>query len=105
MSDERFAELVRGALDELPDALLDTLANTAVLVADGGEAAGAYGLYHGAGVAHRHVPAQIVVFRDTLVRDFGHDPELLAEQVRRTVRHEFAHHLGYREPGVAALGL
>ena len=50
--------------------------------------------------AHR-----IVIFQDTLERDFGSDPDLLARQVDRTLRHEVAHHLGYGEPGVAALGL
>jgi predicted Zn-dependent protease with MMP-like domain len=40
-----------------------------------------------------------------LERDFGSDPELLARQVEGTLRHEVAHHLGYDEPGVAALGL
>jgi len=40
-----------------------------------------------------------------LRRDFGSDPDLLARQVERTLRHEVAHHLGYGEPGVAALGL
>ena len=43
--------------------------------------------------------------QDTLGRDFGSDPDLLVRQVERTLRHEVAHHLGYNEPGVAALGL
>jgi predicted Zn-dependent protease with MMP-like domain len=105
LGDDGFTELVRQALDELPDPLLDTLANTVVLVADGGAAVGAYGLYHGAGMATPDAPAQIVLYRDTLARDFGHDARLLREQVRRTVRHELAHHVGYSEQGVAALGL
>ena len=46
-----------------------------------------------------------MIFQDTLERDFGFDPRLLAAQVERTLRHEVAHHLGYDEPGVAALGL
>ena len=105
LRDDAFGELVRQALDELPDTVLDALGNTPVLVADGGDAAGAYGLYHGAGLARTDVAAQIVLYRDTLTRDFGHDPVLLRRQVRRTVRHEVAHHIGYDEPGVAALGL
>lgn len=51
------------------------------------------------------VPDRIVVYRDTLVRDFGHDPVLLKAQITRTVRHELAHHLGWDEPGVRGLGL
>ena len=68
-------------------------------------AGGLYGLYHGGGVARDDVPARIVVYRDTLERDFGGEPARLAAEVRRTVRHEVAPHLGYRERGVAALGL
>jgi predicted Zn-dependent protease with MMP-like domain len=51
------------------------------------------------------VPDRIVIYRDTLRRDFGHDPDLLREQVVRTVRHELAHHVGFDEMGVQGLGL
>lgn len=40
-----------------------------------------------------------MIFQDTLERDFGSDPDLLARQVERTLRHAVAHHLGYNEPG------
>ena len=46
-----------------------------------------------------------MIYRDTLERDFGHDRELLARQVERTLRHELAHHLGWDEGGVGGLGL
>lgn len=100
-----FVELVERALDELPEEFLRTLDDVPVMVADHGAQVGAYGLYHGASIAHPGVPAQILVFRDTLTRDFGHDPVLLARQVRRVVRHELGHHLGFDEPGVRRLGL
>ena len=48
---------------------------------------------------------RIVIYQDTLERDFGHDPGLLRAQVERTVRHELAHHLGWDEGGVRDLGL
>jgi len=51
------------------------------------------------------VPDRIVIYRDTLLRDFGHDPDALRDQVVRTVRHELAHHLGWDELGVRGLGL
>ena len=104
--DEDFAELVRDAMDELPDLLQRALErNVAVVISDGGRRAGAYGLYPGEGVARDDVADRIVIYRDTLRRDFGHDPELLREQVTRTVRHELAHHLGADELGVRDLGL
>jgi predicted Zn-dependent protease with MMP-like domain len=104
--DDDFAELVRDAMDELPDLLQRSLErNVAVVISDGGRRARAYGLYHGDGVARDDVPDRIVIYRDTLRRDFGHDPDLLREEVTRTVRHELAHHLGADELGVRDLGL
>jgi len=56
-------------------------------------------------VARDNFEDRIVIYRDTLERDFGHDRELLARQVERTLRHELAHHLGWGERGVGGLGL
>ncbi len=104
--DEDFAELVREAMDELPDILQRALErNVAVVISNGGRKARAYGLYHGDGVARDDVPDRIVIYRDTLRRDFGHDADLLRDEVTRTVRHELAHHLGADELGVRDLGL
>jgi predicted Zn-dependent protease with MMP-like domain len=104
--DEDFEELVREALDELPDLLQDALRrNVGVIISDQGRRHRAYGLYRGDGVSRDNVPDQIIVFRDTLRRDFGHDADLLREQVTITVRHELAHHLGADELGVRDLGL
>jgi predicted Zn-dependent protease with MMP-like domain len=104
-SDEDFRALVRSALDELPLEFHRALEHVAVVVSDGGRARRAYGLYQGDTVAHDFFHDRIIIFRDTLMRDFGHDPELLKAQVRRTVRHELAHHLGWGEKGVRGLGL
>jgi predicted Zn-dependent protease with MMP-like domain len=104
--DDEFEELVRDALDELPDWAQNALErNVAVVISDGGRRRRAYGLYHGTGVARDDHSDRIVIYRDTLRRDFGHDPEELREQVVRTVRHELAHHLGWDELGVQGLGL
>lgn len=105
LDDADFEELVRDALDELPDLLRNALAHVAVVISDGGRSRGAYGLYQGATVARDDVHDRIVIFRDTLRRDFGHDPDLLREQVTRTVRHELAHHVGFDELGVSRLDL
>jgi predicted Zn-dependent protease with MMP-like domain len=105
--DDDFEELVRDALDELPDLLRALVQNhnVAVVISDGGRRRGAYGLYHGDGATRDDVPDRIVIYRDTLRRDFGHDAELLRDQVTRTVRHELAHHVGFDELGVRDLGL
>jgi predicted Zn-dependent protease with MMP-like domain len=105
--DHDFEELVRDALDDLPDLLRPLIENhnVAVVISDGGRRRRAYGLYHGDGATRDEVPDRIVIYRDTLRRDFGHDPELLRRQVTITVRHELAHHIGFDELGVHGLGL
>lgn len=101
-----FESLVRDALDELPAFLQSALEdNVAVLVSDDGDKYHAYGYYFGGTVANSDYDHHIYIFRDTLVRDFGSDPEELRRQVTTTVRHEVAHHLGAGERHVAGLGL
>jgi predicted Zn-dependent protease with MMP-like domain len=100
-----FEELVREALDDLPDLLLRALDRVPVVISDKGRRHRAYGMYQGDTVSRDDYPDRIVIFRDTLLRDFGHDPDELRAQVTRTVRHELAHHLGANELGVRELGL
>jgi predicted Zn-dependent protease with MMP-like domain len=100
-----FEELVRQALDDLPDLLRKALDHVAVVISDKGRRHRAYGIYQGDTAARDDYPDRIVIFRDTLLRDFGHDPDELRAQVTRTVRHELAHHLGADELGVRELGL
>jgi hypothetical protein len=57
-----------------------------VVVSDLGFERHAYGEYFGDGLAAERYEDRIVIYRDTLERDFGHDPELLARQVERTLR-------------------
>jgi predicted Zn-dependent protease with MMP-like domain len=105
LDDEDFEELVRDALDELPDLLRNALRHVAVVISDGGRKRRAYGLYQGDGAHRDDAHDRIVIFRDTLRRDFGHDPDLLRDQVTKTVRHELAHHVGFDELGVSRLDL
>jgi predicted Zn-dependent protease with MMP-like domain len=100
-----FETLVVDAIDRLPEEFQEVLARVAVVVSDRGSEVHAYGQYFGDGVARDNYEDRIVIYRDTLVRDFGHDPQLLAIQVERTLRHELAHHLGWGERGVGGLGL
>jgi predicted Zn-dependent protease with MMP-like domain len=103
--EDDFKALVRSALDDLPLEFHRTLEHVAIVVADSGRRQHLYGLYQGGTVARDYFHDRIVVFRDTLLRDYGHDPDLLKAQVTRTVRHELAHHLGWDEKGVRGLGL
>src|SRR6476646_506274 len=102
---DEFESLVVDAIDRLPDEFQRVLEKVAVVVSDLGEESHAYGQYCGDGIARERYEDRIVIYRDTLERDFGHDRRLLAEQVERTLRHELAHHLGWNERGVGGLGL
>ena len=100
-----FDHLVAEAIDRLPDEFRRLLEDTPVVVSRLGSQAGAYGHYFGDTVARDHHEDRIVLYEDTLERDFGWDRDLLAAQIERTLRHELAHHLGWGEPGVRSLGL
>ena len=100
-----FDLLVADAIDELPLDFQRLLDDVPVVVSHRGAENRAYGHYFGDTVARDDYPDRIVLYQDTLVRDFGHDPVLLRDQVVRTLRHELAHHLGWHERGVRELGL
>ena len=102
---DEFESLVVDAIDRLPAEFQEVLANVAVVVSDLGNEVHAYGQYFGDGVARENYEDRIVIYRDTLERDFGHDRDLLARQVEQTLRHELAHHLGWDEQGTGGLGL
>jgi predicted Zn-dependent protease with MMP-like domain len=102
---EEFEALVADAIDRLPAEFQALLERVPVVVSDLGTEARAYGQYFGDGMARENYEDRIVIYRDTLVRDFGHDRDLLARQVERTLRHELAHHIGWDERGVGGLGL
>ncbi len=98
--EEDFRALVRSAVDDLPLEFHRALEHVAIVVADGGARVRAgrgrravYGQYQGDMVAEDYFHDRIVIFRDALVRDFGHDPDALREQVLRTVRRELADRL------------
>jgi predicted Zn-dependent protease with MMP-like domain len=100
-----FELLVADAIDRLPAEFQALLEHTPVVISRRGAEAGAYGHYFGDTVARGHYEDRIVIYQDTLERDFGWDPDVLAAQVERVLRHELAHHLGWDEPGVRELGL
>jgi predicted Zn-dependent protease with MMP-like domain len=103
--DTEFDMLVADAIDNLPPEFQKLLDRTPVVVSRLGAENRAYGHYFGDTVARENYPNRIVLYQDTLERDFGWDRDLLRAQVERTLRHELAHHLGWHERGVQELGL
>jgi predicted Zn-dependent protease with MMP-like domain len=100
-----FELLVADAIDELPEEFQDALKTVPVVVSQKGAEVHAYGRYYGDTIARDNYEDRIVIYQDTLSRDFGHDHDLLRAQVIQTLRHEVAHHLGWNEAGVRELGL
>jgi predicted Zn-dependent protease with MMP-like domain len=102
---DEFEAMVADAIDRLPAEFRALLAKVPVIVSELGTEESAYGHYFGDGVARDMYEDRIVIYRDTLERDFGHDRKTLEREVERTLRHELAHHLGWDERGVSELGL
>ncbi len=70
---------------------------------------GLYGLYEGVprteyGADRLPIPNRITLFRLALEEDFP-DPRDLADEVRITVVHELAHHLGIDDDRLEELGV
>jgi predicted Zn-dependent protease with MMP-like domain len=97
---DEFESLVVDAVDALPEQFQQLLGEVPVVISELGSEQQAYGEYFGDGVAHQGFEDRIVIYRDTLERDFGHDRARLAREVERTLRHELAHHLGWEESDV-----
>ena len=105
LAQNEFDSLVADAIDELPAEFQAALESVPVVVSQRGWEFRAYGHYYGDGIARDNYEDRIVLYQDTLERDFGWDPDILRAQVVRTLRHELAHHLGWGERGVRELGL
>ena len=114
-TEQDFEDAVRVAIDALPAEFQDVIKDVVVVVSDEGASEGAYGMYVGRTAARSDeiigfpqssvMPDEIIIYRDTLVRDFGKDPAALRAEIARVVRHEVAHHFGFDEDGVRGLGL
>jgi predicted Zn-dependent protease with MMP-like domain len=117
----RFDQLVERAIAAIPEPFRTALDDVAVVIADEptrdqlrenglGPDEILYGLYDGVplnewGADWVPVPSRILVFRLPLEEDFP-DPDDLADEVRITILHELAHHLGIEdEDRLAELGI
>lgn len=117
----RFEALVERALDSIPDPFAAALRDVAIVIEDeptrrqliendlDPATDTLYGLYEGVprnawGADWAPVPNRISLFRIPLEEDFP-DPLDLAEEVRVTVVHELAHHLGIDDERLEELGV
>jgi predicted Zn-dependent protease with MMP-like domain len=116
---DRFEALVERALRRIPPPFSDALVEVAIVIEDEPtfeqlEANdltrddALYGLYEGVprteyGADWVTAPNKISIFRLPLEEDFA-DPDELADEVRLTVIHELAHHLGIDDDRLEELG-
>ena len=73
-----FDILVAEAIDDLPQEFQRLLDTTPVVVSHRGAENRAYGHYFGDTVARDNYPDRIVLYQDTLERDFGHNRTSIA---------------------------
>jgi predicted Zn-dependent protease with MMP-like domain len=106
---ERFDEMVAAALDGLPPELGRLMSNVAVTVEPDGGPPGLLGLYEGIPLTSRTtgyggvLPDRITIYRHAIEAICQSEAEV-AEQVRRTVIHEVAHHFGLSDARLRELG-
>jgi predicted Zn-dependent protease with MMP-like domain len=108
---DRFEELVRAALDEVPAELAELVDNCVVLVQDDPprEEPTLLGLYEGTPLTERGqgytmaLPDRITLFRHPILALCRSEGEVV-EQVRITVAHEIAHHFGIDDDRLDELG-
>jgi predicted Zn-dependent protease with MMP-like domain len=105
----RFEEMVVTALDELPEELGRLMSNVAVTVEHAPGPPGLLGLYEGIPLTSRtsqyagFLPDKITIYRQAICAACRTEQEV-ADQVRRTVIHEIAHHFGIDDDRLDDLG-
>jgi len=113
MSLSEFEKVVDRVLDELPSWVVDKIDNLIVVVeekaGDDPESDDPLGLYEGVSLLERSgdywgaLPDQITVFRRPHLA-LGLPRAELEAEIRRTVLHEIAHHLGIDDRRLVELG-
>jgi predicted Zn-dependent protease with MMP-like domain len=104
-----FEDMVGAALDSLPEELGRLMRNVAVTVEHGLGPPGLLGLYQGIPLTSRTsdyagvLPDRITIYRQEICAICRTEQEV-ADQVRRTVIHEIAHHFGIDDHRLSELG-
>ena len=105
----RFEDMVVTALDGLPEDLGQLMRNVAVTVEHDPGPPGLLGLYQGIPLTSRTsdyagvLPDRITIYRQAICAICRTENEA-ADQVRRTVNHEIAHHFGIDDHRLRQLG-
>jgi predicted Zn-dependent protease with MMP-like domain len=105
----RFEEMVATALDSLPAELGRLMSNVAVTVEHDPGPPGLLGLYEGIPLTSRTtqyagvLPDRITIYRQAICAICRTEDEV-ADEVRRTVIHEVAHHFGIDDDRLDELG-
>ena len=120
MTRRAFRRLVQQAMDELPQQVLSVLDNVSIVVESEpseeqrermriAEHDSLYGLYEGVPLTQRTsyygmvLPDKITLFQRPLEMDASSSEELLV-QVKRTIVHEIAHHVGWNDKDIRRMG-
>jgi predicted Zn-dependent protease with MMP-like domain len=104
-----FEEMVTSALDGLPEQLGQLMSNVVVMVEHDGGPSGLLGLYEGVPLTSRTtgyagvLPDHITIYRQAICA-ICQSEQGVADQVRRTVIHEVAHHFGIGDERLSELG-
>lgn len=110
MHRHEFEEVVDRTLESLPDWVLATIDNLIVVVEEepSPDQGDLLGVYDGVSLLERDdyfgvMPDRIIIFRRSHL-ELGLDREELEAEIRKTVLHELAHHLGIDDERLTALG-
>ncbi len=110
MKRHEFEQLVDKVLEELPEWVVEKIDNLAVVVEEHPprEAGDILGVYEGVALNERGdyfgvLPDTIVVFRRPHL-ELGLERDELEAEIRKTVLHEIAHHLGIDDDRLTELG-
>lgn len=105
-----FERIVDETLEALPDWVLEKVDNLVVVVEEDPdpEYGDILGVYEGVSLAERSdysgvLPDRILIFRRPHLH-LGLTPDELAAEIRKTVLHELAHHLGIDDTRLTELG-